>query len=336
MKTNIRDVSCSLLPWSSNLNRLVGRASSRAGQGRARPGSRLRSPHGAPSAATAGLTLIEIMVAVTLLVVIMTGLFAAFLATQRALRYSSSQTDVLEGGRSTMSLITRELPEMTASRQEEAINAWSDTPRGGITMPRADTTQQTNLLQDFFFVTRHHDPVSGHDVWNGVGYFITIRTAGFGSPSAGLGSLYRYVNHLTNTVGVDLRWLYADFTNNATTDNPNAGHVADGIVHLTVRAFNARGEPYLFYDKGGPSLYGSTNDINVWSTAAEAPTGWGFAFTNKAVPAYVDVELGLVDPKIYRQYFAMNPLAQNNFLMNQVGKVHLFRQRVPILNHYEP
>ena len=279
-------------------------------------------PRRFPFAAIAGLTLIEIMVAVTLLIVIMTGLFAAFLATQRALRYSSSQTDVLEGGRSTMSLITRELPEMTASRQEEAINAWSDAPPGGITMPRADTSQQTNSLQDFFFLTRNHDPVGGHDVWHGIGYFVTVRIAGFGSQSEGLGSLYRYVNHLTNTVGVDLRRLYADFRDNASTTN--SGHVADGIVHLTLRAFDARGEPYLF---------GSTNDISVWPTN----NCWGFAFTNQAVPAYVDVEMGLVDPKIYRQFISMAaPWARNNFLTNQVGKVHLFRQRVPILNHHEP
>lgn len=270
-------------------------------------------------AATAGLTLIEIMVAVTLLAVIMTGLFAAFITAQRALTYASSQTDVLEGGRSTSSLIVRGLQELAASQQEGAVNTWATTPAGGLTMPRTDGSLQTNILQDFFFLTRQND------LWTGVGYFITVRTSGVGSQSEGMGSLYRYVNHATNTPGLDLRGLYGDFLINGVPDNPNSGHVADGIVHLAVKAFDARGEPFVPAD--------STNNITIWDNAP----GWGFAFTNQMLPAFIDLELGMVDPKVYRQFAAMAaPIARRDYLLKQVGKVYLFRQRIPILNHHEP
>ena len=259
----------------------------------------------------AGLTLIEIMVAVTLLAVIMTGLFAAFITAQRALHSASSQTDVLEGGRSTASLIIREFQELAASQQEGTVNAWSDTPQGGITMPRADGTWQTNVLQDLYFLTRKND------LWTGVGYFIHFRAAGVGSQSEGMGSLYRYTSK-----NLSVGNFYTNFLADADPANTtNCGHVADGIVHLVVRAYNQRGEPFLPGD--------STNNLTIWPG--------GYAFTNQMLPAYVDLELGMVDPKIYRQFVSMAaPTARRDFLTNQVGKVYLFRQRVPILIHHEP
>ncbi|MBI5388317.1 MAG: prepilin-type N-terminal cleavage/methylation domain-containing protein [Verrucomicrobia bacterium] len=257
----------------------------------------------------AGLSLVEIMVAITLLSVIMIGLFAAFSTTQRALRMSASQTDVLEGARNTMSLLVRDLSEAASTDQPYAINLLVTNPAGPasvFSMPRPGGGAQDNALQDVFFVTRKND------LWTGVGYFVLIRTEG-------VGTLYRHTSVMAHTPNNDLSKLYGNFTLAQIT---NSARVAEGLVHLVVRAFDSVGNEYF------PP--GSTNDIAIlpWPT--------GFVFTNQAMPSYLEVELGMLDPKVYNQFKSMSPAAGVTFLRNQIGKLYLFRQRIPILNHHEP
>ena len=54
-------------------------------------------------------SLVEIMVAVTLLALIVIGLISVFNHTQKALRGAHNQTDVLEGARATVDLVTRDI-----------------------------------------------------------------------------------------------------------------------------------------------------------------------------------------------------------------------------------
>jgi len=49
-----------------------------------------------------GFSLIEMMVAVSLMLVIVIGLFAMFSQAQRALKMATTQVDVMEPGRATM------------------------------------------------------------------------------------------------------------------------------------------------------------------------------------------------------------------------------------------
>jgi hypothetical protein len=58
-----------------------------------------------------------------------------------------------------------------------------------------------------------------------------------------------------------------------------------------------------------------------------------FAFLSNALPAYIEMEFGMLEPETLSQYYTMlddgNPNAAS-FLQKQIGKVHLFRQRIPI------
>jgi hypothetical protein len=255
------------------------------------------------------MSLIEIMVAVMLLTVIMLGLFSAFYQTQRAFRLSASQTDVLEGSRSTLSLLTRELQELTASRQANGVNLLANTPAGAVNnLPLLGGEFQTNRLDDLFFLTHRSD------VWTGVGYFIVEK-------GQGVGTLYRF----TMTNDINNRnyplWKLLDAYGTATFESNTVGRVAEGIVHLSLRAYDGNG---LEYTPGGAPV---PNNIGVWDG--------GFAFTNQMLPAFLELELGMVDPQVYRQYKLINdanPAAGANFLRNQAGKVYLFRQRIPIRN----
>ena len=59
-------------------------------------------------------SLIELLVVMTLLSFIIIGLLAVFDQTQRAFKTGMSQVDVLESGRATMDLITREVEQMAS------------------------------------------------------------------------------------------------------------------------------------------------------------------------------------------------------------------------------
>jgi hypothetical protein len=56
-------------------------------------------------------------------------------------------------------------------------------------------------------------------------------------------------------------------------------------------------------------------------------------FMSNAVPAYVDVELGLLESQILGRYRSIqDPTAQRQYLTNHAAQVHLFRQRIPVRN----
>src|SRR5436190_8356573 len=67
-------------------------------------------------------SVIEMMVAVSLLAVIIVGLLAMFYQVQRAFRAGTAQVDVMEGGRAGMLELTRELQQMSPTYFDGATN----------------------------------------------------------------------------------------------------------------------------------------------------------------------------------------------------------------------
>ena len=60
-----------------------------------------------------------------------------------------------------------------------------------------------------------------------------------------------------------------------------------------------------------------------------APT----SFVSNAIPASVEVELGILEERAAERARSItSPTARYNYLTNEVGKVHLFRWRVPVRN----
>ena len=72
-------------------------------------------------------SLIEVMVAVTLMSVIVLGLLAMFSQTQRAFRTGITQVDVMEGGRAACELMAREMEQITAT----GLSVWSSSKNSG-------------------------------------------------------------------------------------------------------------------------------------------------------------------------------------------------------------
>ncbi len=66
----------------------------------------------------------------------------------------------------------------------------------------------------------------------------------------------------------------------------------------------------------------------------------GFQFRSNDLPAFVDLELGVLEPSTLKQFQVLTNdpdiSVPQKFLANQVGRIHFFRQRVPIRNFVNP
>jgi type II secretory pathway component PulJ len=278
-------------------------------------------------------TLVEILVVVVLMALIVLALMAVFSSTQAAFRASITQTDVLEGGRSVMGLIKSDLEPMTPSFgvSNGTVNFYANTNQfqyqsqiGPLGQSLTGSGyQRTNVLENFFILTRQNT------TWTGTGYVVDTANSNSINP------LYRFSMTTNVLAAAGPAALYKAFTNAvffaAWTNTSIMSHLMDGVVHLTVRAYDNNGywmtNVYEFY--GGRNV----TNRNVWfSTPVLGEVG--FSMFSNTLPASVEIQLGLLEDRTLQraESLANNPTAQMAYLSNHVGQVHLFRQRVWIRN----
>jgi type II secretory pathway pseudopilin PulG len=310
----------------------------------------LPSARRSPSSA---FSLIEIIITVALLSVIMLGLLLMFNQTQRAFQAGVTQVDVLESGRAAISMLSREL-------QQVSPTYWSPSntlPNGlvfprpnfacgdslrlagdpaffpfGQPVPQSPNLRRTNYLHELFYVLRENRK------WIGVGYFTRVETSdfqrlrlptmNFGGQELGAGTLYRYQKEIP--VNQDPFLLYSNFNafrndRAIRTIDPrfstNVSRLIDGVVHFKITPYNTLGQ-WL------------TNDLaNIKATNQWADGG--YFFLSNAVPASVEIELSVLEDRVWQRYKAINDTpaesqARYLYLSNNVGRIHLFRQRVAL------
>jgi hypothetical protein len=305
------------------------------------------------------------MVTVGLLSIIVLGLLAMFNQTQRAFKTSMTQTDVLESGRATMDMVTRELEQMVPSDGPDFVLAAGGTVRRatnffaelspGFTAPLVQelvgsALPRSNTVQRFFFLTRLNQDLIG------TAYQVLPEDA-----TGVVGRLYRFstTNVRSANITVSSEILAAAqtaFLNNRNglpipgmITNQNSGRVvavnriADGVVHLRTRAFARNG--FLLMNTNNAFLtvsnefavtprgpYTNVQNTAVYRSALDSQQAACY-FMSNAVPGYVEVELGILEPQILRRYRAIEtPVAQRQYLTNHAAQVHLFRQHVPVRN----
>jgi prepilin-type N-terminal cleavage/methylation domain-containing protein len=260
---------------------------------------RLKSARSRSRLATSGFSLLEMMVAVTLLLLIITALLTMFYQVQRAFRQSVTQVDVLEGGRAGMELLAAELPEITPSQRPGQINLYAETMFPFLIQPRpAPAAPRINVLQDIFFLRQQNDQ------WIGTGYFVVPTS------TEAVGTLYRFE---TNFPSADVSGFFGAFEYAVKRfPTPFTHRVIDRVVSLRLTPYDFQGQ-YL------------TNlvDLNY---------SFPSSFTNNALPSYLDLELGILEPRAFESYRSLtnNSARAQAYLQNHVEKVHLFRQRIPI------
>jgi prepilin-type N-terminal cleavage/methylation domain-containing protein len=284
-----------------------------------------------------GFTLIEVMVVVTLLSLIVLALMTVFNATQTAFRASVTQTGVLESGRAAVDLIADDLRAMSpSSGQSNNINGAANfyatvttyaSPPSPLIQPMVGgNSSRTNVLENFFILSRGNQ--NGVPTWFGVGYAVATN-----APPGPLYSLYRFsTNH--PVAAVDPVLVVSDFFH-FLTNITSGGHLMDGVVSLTVRAYDVNGGQMtnnITYSGGRVAT--NKNVFYFPSPASPPPFGQvGFVMFSNTLPASVEVEMGVLEDRALQRAGSIpNFIAQSNYLSQQSGKVHVFRQRVSIPN----
>ncbi|MGA2241010.1 MAG: hypothetical protein ABSH11_03095 [Verrucomicrobiota bacterium] len=290
-------------------------------------------------------TLVEILVVVVLMSLIVLSLMAVFNSTQAAFRASITQTDVLEGGRSVMGLVKSDLESMTPSFGQS--NAVSAVLAGGFIFSNApvnfcvvanqyqyqsnatpllqslagSNTNRINVLENFFILTRQNT------TWTGVGYVVDTTSTNYLNP------LYRFSMTTNVLASGGPAALYTNFLSAIAVlpIPPNAAsmsHLVDGVVHLTVRAYNPNG---YWMTNGYP--FGYTNIArNVWFSPPVLGEVSCYMFSN-TLPASVEIQLGILEDRtLQRAESIPDSNTRSNYLALHAGQVHLFRQRFPIRN----
>lgn len=310
--------------------------------------------------ACVGFTVLELLLAVSIMTVIVIGLYTVFDQTQKALRGTISQVDVLEGIRATSDLVGRELEGVSYLALPRYTNFY--VARNPLTesVPIVGLSQNallTTVIQDVFFHTRVGER------WTAIGFWVgPLRTNANLTAPISVGRLYRFSTNITEG---QIRGMAAP-NNNAAQRNalltafhsnqriPLSAPILDGVVHFRIIA----------YDESGVPLYPATNQFSqnyldlldaqfdqlrntfvlaadsTFAATIEAGPGQSmqYLFSDLSFPSHpgaIDVELGVLEPQVVRQYESIaevQPLEAAKFLSRHAGQIHLFRQRIPLRN----
>jgi prepilin-type N-terminal cleavage/methylation domain-containing protein len=281
-------------------------------------------------------SLVEVLVVVSLLSLIVLALMAVFNSTQRAFRAGITQTDVLEGGRATMDLITSDLRAMSPSAgvsNSALFNSVLFVPVNffagvkfnfhPLLQPLVASSQsRTNVLEDIFILSRNNQ------TWTGTGYVVDPYSTDFVNP------LYRFTMS-TNIQAASPMVLYTNFAIRVNNGNfTNMSHLMNGVVHLTVRAYDQNG----YWMTNNTSYAGgqSATNSNVLFLLPPVYGEVGFYMFSNSLPSSVEIQLAALEDRTLQRAESLADLSpvfsRSNYLSGQSGKLHLFRQRVSISN----
>ncbi|MEO6183650.1 MAG: prepilin-type N-terminal cleavage/methylation domain-containing protein [Verrucomicrobiota bacterium] len=287
-----------------------------------------------PNRRSSGLTLVEMMVATTLLVVMMLGLTAMFNQTQRAFRSGLKQVDVFEGGRAVMDLLARDMEQLIASKTLNDASFY-----GGLDTTNSLVTEFTvaginhsnvNVLYSTFLLNHASD-------WSAIGYRVLdsdTNKIDSNFKSLSFGTLYRFSTNFSEFGTIADEHL--DFFLNGLPSQQLAGkslsRVADGVVHFRLNFYNTAGNLILLYDPLGDLKTNNIPSSGVFVGPKILPNEYPIYFRDDKLPAMVEVELGILEPQTLEQARSIPDVNKIAFLQKQAGKIHIFRQQIPIRN----
>jgi hypothetical protein len=280
--------------------------------------------------ASAAFTLVEIMVVMILLSVIILGLMAMFNQTQRAFRAGMAQTDQMEGGRMFNDLLLRDIQQITPTHQTNGMNFYAQIPAYTPATQKlpASSVSRTNLIENLFFTSRYNQ------TWSGIGYYVRTNRDFYGNVSP-VGTLYRFETNIPISQMGGLGSLLPYQTYLTATNPLQVSKILDGVVEFRVRCYDLNG---LLMTNGLQSIASNSfwtitnaSGFGVPSIPSDEVVWYGFS--NNIVPAYVEVQVGVLEPAVLKRYKSIpDPVAATNFLANHAGNVQLFRERVAIRN----
>lgn len=257
-----------------------------------------------------GFSVMELLVAVSLLAVIVVGLLAMFNQTQKAFRGGMAQTDVMESGRIVMQFLTREMEQIAPTEDPGATNLmmWTPTSRTppSSTMDLPNNLVRDNRLQDITFLSRLNDE------WLATAYRVS-------NAVEGAGALYRWSAAYTNGVSPGTLSNFCRLATSLPAPTPavtdtNFQFIADGVAHLAAYPYATNGIPLTSH----PLLVGRVIR--------------GYGYPGDDLPAFLDLELGVLEPRSVAKFYAQPPANRVAWLSDQAARMHLFVQRIPLRN----
>lgn len=301
-------------------------------------------------------SLLELLVAIGLLTVVILALYAMFDQTQKALHANIAQTDIMESGRSAMELIVRDIERAQAPGLAGAINlaiqkkdfvqaGSSGTPF--VPPGVVDVNHRDFPLNDLFFLS----PTSSNR-WTALGFFVGHSTDARRQPDENLGTLYRYQDPYPQAArgAAAADRFFAFYANPKASDydlgrpdprnsnfpNPafraaNATRLLDNILFFRVLPFARSGVPIDHHTLR--TYLAPTNALarGIIVTNQNAFPYYRTAFTGPALPSAVEVELGMLSPRLWTQYTNQaNFQLKTNFLAKHAADILVFRQRIPL------
>jgi prepilin-type N-terminal cleavage/methylation domain-containing protein len=294
-------------------------------------------------------TLVEILVVLALLSLIVFALMAVFAGTQRAFRASLTQADTLEGGRSVMDLISGDIEGMIPSGGFSNVapivkggnptylcpvnfsvnfktNLYPPSPLYQPLLGSPSGAQRTNILEDIFILSKGN--INGVSSWIGTGYSVTTNLA-----DGTLYPLYRfYMTTNASSGAAGQNFIYSEFAKDVRTytftNSALWSHLMDGVVNLTVRAYDTNGV-WLTNGYANPSFVTVPHNVAFYMTGLDETSCF---FLSNAVPASVSFVLGTLEDRVLKHAEALSSVNQGNYLANSAGQVHIFTRRVWIRN----
>jgi hypothetical protein len=167
-----------------------------------------------------------------------------------------------------------------------------------------------------------------NQTWSGIGYIVRTNPSvnGFMNP---VGTLYRFQTNVSSAqIMGGARLPYLTFLND--TNPYNFSKILDGVVDFRVRSYDPNG----FVLTNGSESIQSNFFVTIINSLTIAPGEVELsAYSNNIVPAYVEVQIGVLEPAVLKRYNSIPDAAtRSNFLAAHAGNVQLFRQRIAIRN----
>jgi hypothetical protein len=293
------------------------------------PGSRdagiPRADSGYPQSAIRNcraLTIIEMLVSTTLLAAIVVGLTAMFVETQRAFKTGIKQSTMTDAGHTIIDMVAADLSQVSDAQTPGITNLFWSWWTSNYTYQYQSSPAniyRTNQPQELFAL------VHTNTQWLGIGYAVS-------NWAPGVGTLYRYLVSTNAPLTNNVLFSNFNYAVGTQTFGPHFDRVADGVIHLKIRAFDqfgneyGQGMDYAYLNPGYEFTYPAPAHTN------NIPNSSANVVPQAGLPTTIQLEVGILEPEAFEQLRALpaSSPAQKAYLGAAGGKIQVFRQNIPI------
>jgi hypothetical protein len=252
--------------------------------------------------ARAGVTVLELMVAMTMVSFIILVLYQMFDKVQAQMRNAIKQVDSLESGRSVMDILYRDFSRMVVPPDAAQVSFEIDADASvfGLEMLHVSSSNAffTNKMEAVFFTA--YDAEATPTNWVGMGFRVAHPDYPDVEPTNGFGTLYRYETNANRFTSNFRNQFYQAAVSN------HVHKIAENIVHFRVNFYADR-------------IY--TNITSTFQVDRQ--------LRDQTLPKLLEIELGYLDSETATIAASLGSTnAARQFIATRPEKVSFFRFQV--------